>query len=233
MTGKVRKTQEERRRETQAAVLSAALQLLIARGYSQFSAGQVAARAGVSRGALERYFPTKNDLLVAVTQHAMDTALDHAKALATRASAEKDPVKRFLLDSQHFFLSPVFRALIELAIAANDDPRLAQPHRAIVVRARRGLNRIWLDALSAAGFSRRNAERFILLTHYLLRGVFVVKRWLPYDAKPRAVMQAWSALAPAVLELQQASPPLMAVPKAPETAGSKRPRNRGSRKRPQ
>jgi AcrR family transcriptional regulator len=228
---KLRKTQEERRRGTQAAVLSAALQLLIARGYARFTAGQVAARAGVSRGALERYFPTRNDLLVAVTQFAMDTALDHARALATRASAETDPVKRFLLDSQHFFLSPVFRALIELAIAANDDPQLARPHRAIVVRARRGLNRIWLDALATAGFPRRNAERFILLTHYLLRGVFVVERWLPYDPKPRAVMTAWSALAPAVLELEQTSPPLMSVPKAPARSGRSRTRRRGAKPR--
>ncbi len=227
---KARKTQEERRRETQAAVLSAALQLLIARGYSQFGAGQVAARAGVSRGALERYFPTKNDLLVAVTQFAMDTALDHARALATRTSTETDPIRRFLVDSQHFFLSPVFRALIELAIAADGDPQFARPHRAIVVRARRSLNKIWLDALATAGFSRRNAERFILLTHYLLRGVFVVKRWLPYDAKPRAVMKAWSALAPAVLELQQRSPPLMSMPKAP--GGPERSRARRRRSTP-
>lgn len=225
---KVRKTQEQRRRDTQAAVLAAALQLLIARGYAQFSAGQVAARAGVSRGALERYFPTKNDLLIAMTQFAMDTALDHARALATRASSETDPVKRFLLDSQRFFLSPVFGAMIELAIAASADPQFARPHRPIVARARRGLNRIWLDALAAAGFSRRNAGRFILLTHYLLRGVFVVRRWLPYDAKPRAVIKAWAALAPAILELQQASPPLMSVPQA----SGKPQRGRARRRRP-
>jgi AcrR family transcriptional regulator len=188
--------------------LAAALQLLMARGYAQFSAGRVAARAGVSRGALERYFPTKNDLLVAVTQFAMDTALDHARALARRASAETDPVRRFLLDSRHFFLSPVFGAMIELAIAASADPQFARPHRA------------------AAGFSRRNAERFILLTHYLLRGVFVVRRWLPYDAKPHAVIKAWAALAPAVLELQQASAPLMSVPRATSKAERGRTRRR-------
>jgi AcrR family transcriptional regulator len=63
----IRRTQEERRRATQAAVLASALEVLIDDGYAHFSATVVAARAGVSRGALERYFPTKNDLLVAVT----------------------------------------------------------------------------------------------------------------------------------------------------------------------
>ena len=52
------RTQAERRRETQAAVMSAAVTLLIEIGYARFSASAVAARAGVSRGALEHYFLT-------------------------------------------------------------------------------------------------------------------------------------------------------------------------------
>jgi AcrR family transcriptional regulator len=195
----MRRTQEERRRTTQAAVLNAALDVLIADGFANFSAGRVARRAGVSRGALERYFPTKNDLLVAATQHAMDEAVAHAKALASRNS--KPTVERFLLDSEHFFFGPLYRAMLELAIAAASDAGLAKLHRPIVARARKSLNRIWLDTLIAAGFPRRSAERFILLTHYLLRGLFVVETWLPYETDRRRIIAQWSALAPAVLGL--------------------------------
>ncbi len=193
----MRRTQEERRRATQAAVLSAALDVLIDDGFANFSAGRVAARAGVSRGALERYFPTKNALLLAATQHAMDEAVAHAKALAARNS--KPTVQRFLLDSEHFFFGPLYRAMLELAIAAASNAGLARLHRPIVVRARKSLNRIWLDTLIAAGFPRQSAERFILLTHYLLRGLFVVETWLPYKTNRRRVIAQWSALAPAVL----------------------------------
>ncbi len=197
----MRRTQEERRAATQAAVLAAALDVLVADGYANFRAARVAARAGVSRGALERYFPTKNDLLVAVTQHAMDAAVAHAEQLAGRGGVRT--VERFLLDSEHFFFSPVFRAMLELAIAAASDPALARRHSPIVIRARRRLNRIWLDSLAAAGFPRASAARFILLTHYLLRGVFVVSTWLPYQTNRRAVTKMWSELAPAVLEARR------------------------------
>jgi AcrR family transcriptional regulator len=220
----MRRTQEERRQATQAAVLAAAIEVLIADGYAKFSASRVAARAGVSRGALERYFPTKNDLLVAATQHAMDAAVAHARRLAARNG--KPTVERFLIDSQHFFFGPLYRAMLELAIAAASDRALARPHRPIVARARKSLNRIWLETLTAAGFPRRSAERFILLTHYLLRGLFVVETWLPYETNRSAVIKAWSELVPAVLG------PMHAPPTAPRRAragrGPKRKRRSGT-----
>ena len=55
-------------------------------------------------------------------------------------------------------------------------------------------------------FPRHSAERFILLTHYLLRGLFVVDTWLPYETNRRAVIKEWSALVPAVLGLPHAPP---------------------------
>ena len=217
----MRRTQEERRQATQAAVLAAALEVLIDDGFANFSASAVAAHAGVSRGALERYFPTKNDLLVAATQHAMDTAVAHAEGLA--ANGGERTVERFLRDSEDFFFSPVYRAMLELAIAATSDKALGKPIRPIVARARKSLNRIWLDSLRTAGYSRASAEKFILLTHYLLRGVFVVSTWLPYETNRRAVIDAWSALAPAILDLGQQETPLMRVP-----AAGKRPQRRRS-----
>ena len=184
--------------------MAAALEVLIEHGYANFSASRVATRAGVSRGALERYFPTRNDLLVAATQHAMDAAVVHARGLADRNG--RPTVERFLADSEHFFFRPLFRAMLELAIAAASDPALAKVHHPIVARARKTLNRIWLETLMAAGFPRQRAERFILLTHYLLRGLFVVQTWLPYQTNRRAVIKEWEALVPAVLGPEHAAP---------------------------
>jgi AcrR family transcriptional regulator len=196
-----RKTQEQRRRETREAVLNAAAQVLTEAGYASFSAARVATQAGVSRGALERYFPTKNDLLVAVTGHVMDRAMSDARLLAARGPKQGDPINRFLLDSEHFFFSPVYRGMIELAIAAKGDDDLAERYDPIVMRARRELNATWLEALADAGFPRRNAELFVELTHYFLRGLFLVSTWLPYKPNRRALLEAWSELAPGILRV--------------------------------
>src|SRR5258707_15447100 len=102
----MRKTQEQRRRETQEAVLSAALQVLIEAGYARFSAGRVAAQAGVSRGALEHYYPTKNDLLLAVTQNVIDKAGTDTKLPAPRGPKQTHPITRLLPPSEHLFFHP-------------------------------------------------------------------------------------------------------------------------------
>jgi AcrR family transcriptional regulator len=199
---KSRRTQEQRRRETQAAILSAATRLLIQEGHVRFSASRVAAMAGVSRGAQEHYFPTRNSLLAAATRHAMSEAIDHARSLARRATRSTDPIAKFLSDSEHFFFSPVYHAMIEIVLASRSDRELSRVCYPIVEDARVTLNGIWIDTLRTAGYSRKNAQQFIELTHYLLRGIFLVSAWLPYEVDRPALIAAWRRLAPAVLRLK-------------------------------
>jgi Transcriptional regulator len=196
-----RRTQAQRRNETQAAILSASVQLLVEKGYAGFSASRVAARAGVSRGAQEHYFPKKTDLIAASTRYAMQEAVEHARSLALNAARSSDPIEKFLLDSEHFFFRPVYRAMIEIMIAARSDRALGRVVHPIAQEARDVLNSIWIDTLDAAGYSRGNAQRFIELTHYLLRGLFLVSSWLPYRVDRAEAVDTWRRLAPTVLEL--------------------------------
>jgi AcrR family transcriptional regulator len=203
----VRRTQEQRRLSTQAAILAAAVELLAEIGYARFSASGVAARAGVSRGALEHYYPRKIDLCAAATEHAMREAVAHARSLAEPMLHTADPVAKFLADSEHFFFSPVYRAMVEIMVAASSEPALAAVCDPIVQDARVTLNAIWTDTLGGAGYSRQSAERFIELTHYLLRGVFLVETWLPYPVDRAAIVATWRALAPTALRLAAAPAP--------------------------
>ena len=195
-----RRTQLERRNKSQDAILSAALRILSEEGYAEFSASRVAARAGASRGALEHYFPTRNDLIAATTRRAMREAIEHAQSLA-RAATGSDPITKFLRDSEHFFFKPVYRAMIEIMIAARSDRALARVVHPITKDARQTLNSIWTDTLDSAGYPRENAQRFVELTHYLLRGLFLVTTWLPYQIDRAEIMEIWQQLAPTVLKL--------------------------------
>jgi AcrR family transcriptional regulator len=210
---KPRRTQLERRNETQTAILSAAIRILSQDGYAGFSASRVAARAGVSRGAQEHYFPKRHDLIAAATRHAMRHAVEHAQTLARTAAASPDPIAKFLKDSEHFFFRPVFRAMIEIMIAARSDRALARTVNPIVQDARDVLNGIWIDTLDAAGYPRENAHKFIELTHYLLRGLFVVTNWLPYRVDRGEIVELWRRLAPTVLELAGSAGRVARAPK--------------------
>jgi AcrR family transcriptional regulator len=196
-----RKTQARRRSESQALILSASLHSLAEKGYAGFSASGVAAMAGVSRGAQEHYFRTKGDLIAAATRLAMAEAVEYARTLAQTATQSADPIDKFLADSEHFFFTPVFQAMIEIMIAGRSNRALSRIVNPIVLDARQALNNIWTDRLGAAGYPRASAQQFIELTHYLLRGVFLVSNWLPYPIDRSEVIDVWRRAAPAILKL--------------------------------
>ncbi len=209
MTRKVRRTrrtQAERRSQTQAAILDAALKMLSEQGYAGFSASGVAALAGVSRGAQEHYYPKKNDLIAAATTHAMEAAIEHARSFAQTASKSADPIEKFLASSEDFFFSPVFMAMTEITIAARSDRELAKIVHPVIKRSRKILDEIWTDTLAEAGHSRERSRQFVELSHFLMRGIFFVRTWLPHDVDREAVIEAWRKLAPAALRLDLYKP---------------------------
>ncbi|MGB6181142.1 MAG: helix-turn-helix domain-containing protein, partial [Rhodococcus sp. (in: high G+C Gram-positive bacteria)] len=61
----MRRTQEQRRTDTIARLLDAAITSLAEKGYAATTVNEVVTRAGVSSGALFRHFPTRLDVMVA------------------------------------------------------------------------------------------------------------------------------------------------------------------------
>jgi AcrR family transcriptional regulator len=192
---KARRSQEQRRHDTQERVLKAALDILAEEGYGRFTTTAVAARAGVSRGAQENYFRTKTDLIAAATSYAMDSATTRAAKSALAARTAPDPLQLFLDDSRAFFLSRSYRAMIELALAGRSAPALSRIHRAAFVKFRKDLDRVWTRTLCDAGLPRPLVEEFVELTVYLLRGLALTELVLPQRMSPAALMRKWHALA--------------------------------------
>ncbi|WP_326599879.1 TetR/AcrR family transcriptional regulator [Streptomyces sp. NBC_01803] len=73
---RVRRTADERRRQ----LIGIGLRLLATRPIHELSIDEVAAEAGISRGLLFHYFPTKRDYYVAVARAAGRRLLKHATA---------------------------------------------------------------------------------------------------------------------------------------------------------
>ncbi|MFC4337031.1 TetR/AcrR family transcriptional regulator [Salininema proteolyticum] len=85
----VRRTQAERRRRTRYALLEAAARLLSADGYPNLRLAEVAANAGVTRGALYHQFDGKEDLALAVVEWVNET---WTAEVAVPAAEETGPV---------------------------------------------------------------------------------------------------------------------------------------------
>ena len=70
--------------------------------------------------------------------------------LARTAGESKDPIAKFLKDSEHFFFRPVYRAMIKIMIAARSDRACARILNPVVLDALQTLKGIWIDTLGAA-----------------------------------------------------------------------------------
>src|SRR5438128_11275157 len=64
-----REPAQERSRATRRALLDAAVECLAELGWSGSTIAVVAQRAGVSRGAAQHHFPTREDLYTAAIRH--------------------------------------------------------------------------------------------------------------------------------------------------------------------
>jgi AcrR family transcriptional regulator len=186
-----RRTQEQRRRETQEAVLEAAMTVLIEDGYEKFTTTRVAKTAGISRGAQENYFRTKNELVVAATRYALTRAAEQARALASRNARSSDPIEAFLANSKSFCFSPTYLALMEMVTVARRNPELAKVNTPVVREFRNILDTIWIDALCEAGYERGSVESFVKMTHYLLRGMAFASVWQPRKSEYPKIFDEW------------------------------------------
>lgn len=192
-----RRTQEERRRATQEAILKAAIDLLVDEGYARFSTIAVAKRAKVSRGARENYFPSKYDLIAAAWRAALIRAQEHARELAR--SLEGATIDRFLSDSESFFLSRVYLALLELQMAARTDRTLAKIFHDLYAEYRQSHDDIWIAALVEEGYRRAGVQAFVRMTHYLLRGMALTAVGQGPRVDFRTALRQWRELAPQLL----------------------------------
>jgi AcrR family transcriptional regulator len=96
-----RKTQEERRTQTQRALIAAARRLFAEKGYAGTGTPEIVAAAGVTRGALYHHFADKLALFTAVVEE------EHLlMAMAINAAAESDdepgPIKALIAGCDAF-----------------------------------------------------------------------------------------------------------------------------------
>jgi AcrR family transcriptional regulator len=117
-------TQAERRESTRAAFIQAAADSLRKNGLSGFTTSDVVRRAGMSNGALFRYFATRTDLLSATVQFVFARLRDeYAERYVALASTEVTPQSLLTL-LWNVYDDPYLAAIYEVYGAARTDEAL-------------------------------------------------------------------------------------------------------------
>ena len=117
---RISRTQGERTAATRVKLLDATLDSLVELGYARTTTQGIAARAGLSRGAMLHHFPTKESLVVTAVEHLAFKREDEIRA----DLGGNHDVSRALELLADIFAGPLFFAAMELWVAARTDPAL-------------------------------------------------------------------------------------------------------------
>ena len=116
---------QERAEITRAALLDAALECLVEKGYAATTTIETARRAGVSRGAQLHHFPTKRELLTAVVDRLKERRIDEFRQAFRDVPLGDDAINRAIDVMWSMYQGPTFVAWAELWVAARTDADLA------------------------------------------------------------------------------------------------------------
>ncbi len=127
-----RRTQQERRAATRAALLDATVACLVERGWAGTSTAEVARMAGVSRGAEQHHYRSKHELVAAAVEHLLARQREAYERAFTGLPPAERTAPRAVDLLWELFRGPYVTALLELAVAGRTDP-LVRPMCAAIV----------------------------------------------------------------------------------------------------
>lgn len=116
---------QKRAADTRTALLDAAIDCLVARGYAATTTIETARRAGVSRGAQLHHFPTKAELVTAAVGRLLDRRVDEFRKAFVDVPPGPQRLDRAIDVLWSMYQSPCFAAFAELKLASRTDPELA------------------------------------------------------------------------------------------------------------
>ena len=135
-------------------LLEAAAVLFAERGYSAVGIDDIGAAAGISGPGVYRHFPSKQALLAALCDRALDRMLDGAQGIST-ASGEPLDSLRALVDL-HVAFAVDERALI--AVWGRELPALSDDVRRALRRRMRAYEQPWQEVLACLRADLEPAE---------------------------------------------------------------------------
>ena len=141
-------------------LLKAGVDLLHDQGLGALTQPRVAKAAGVSQSHLTYYFPSRNDLLLAIAEHSVDQALArHLEAPAEAPLAALTQAMGFL---------PRVRMLLGLVMASDQDPAIRVAVTRLIAHVRASLDQFFQHL----GYSLTAPE--VLVVHGAIIGLAVM-----------------------------------------------------------
>lgn len=158
-------------------------------GWSGSTVAVVAERAGVSRGAAQHHFPTREALFVAAVEH----VAEQRSAEIRHQAGQQLSTHRVVELVVDLYTGTMFRAALALWVASAAEPELREQVVPLEARIGRQVHRLVVDLLGADE-SVPGVRETIQATLDLARGLGLANLLTDDSARRRGIVAQWARM---------------------------------------
>ncbi|WP_141400470.1 TetR/AcrR family transcriptional regulator [Magnetospirillum sp. 15-1] len=185
--------QEAKSLKAQDIICRAAIACLCELGYAETSINRVVERAGVSKGALQHHFPTKEDLITTVADRLIQRSVErHNQFRMEAAKSSADDLGAYLRSMWADLINTKpYRAMLEILNAARTDRKLRERLSPRLLHWNTELDRHWGSIFEAAGGGENDVQLIMVMSRCLMRGLVIQGLFGDDTGQSEKVVERW------------------------------------------
>ena len=192
-----REPKQDRSRATRQRLLESAVACLVAHGWTATTTTVVAEHAGVSRGAAQHHFPTREDLITEALEFMFDSRMAQIRA-ATDLPDGPGRTEAVVVRMVEYFTDPLFKAALQVWTAAAADESLRRRIMPLEAKFGRTVHHVTVELLGIDD-TDPVAHRLVQATLDLARGLGLADLLSDDSPRRKQVVHQWAATLEATL----------------------------------
>ncbi|WP_024796130.1 TetR/AcrR family transcriptional regulator [Tomitella biformata] len=188
----MKEPQQDRSRATRQRLLESTIECLAARGWAATTVAEVAEHAGVSRGAAQHHYPTREDLITGALEFMFDSRTAAIREMAPGLADGPGRTEAVVQGMVDYFTGTLFKAALQVWTAAAADERLKDRIVPLEAKFGRVAHRMTIEMLGADD-SDPVTHRLVQATLDLARGLGLADVLTDDSARRGRIVQQWAA----------------------------------------
>ncbi|PPK64726.1 TetR/AcrR family transcriptional regulator [Actinokineospora auranticolor] len=184
---------QDRSRLTRQRLLESAVDCLADHGWTGSTVSVVAERAGVSRGATQHHFPTREALFMAAIEYVTAERLTYLRSGLPDLPAGRDRTEFVVLTIGEMYSGKLFKAALQLWVAAASDDQLRDQVVPLEAHVGREAHRVAVAALGVDE-SRPGVREAVQATLDLARGLGLANLLTDDTNRRHRILTEWATV---------------------------------------
>jgi len=189
----LREPQQDRSRATRLRLLEAAVDCLAELGWVRTTVAVVAEHAGVSRGAAQHHFPTRENLVTAALDYMFDVRIADVRRRGANLPSGASHTEAVVDMLVSFYTGPLFRAAVQVWVPAAADRALRVQLVPLEARLARETHAIAVDLLGVDE-SRPGARETVQGVLDMARGLGLANLLTDDTKRRRRIIRQWAKI---------------------------------------